>query len=302
MQAAASPPRVVCLGVATLDLVFRVAALPAPPAKVRALDFVVTGGGMAANAAVAVARLGGLASYWGRLGDDEVGDQILRLLVQEGVDVRHVRRLAGARSKTAAVIVDEHGERLVVSAPSQGYPPDPSWLPLHELDRVAAVHADTRWVAGAEALFRAAQARALPSVFDGDSGSLEDVRRLSRAATHSFLSESMLAQFDPSPEAALRSLFGGVNRAVGATFGARGVLWFDGERMQHMATPRVAVIDTLAAGDTWHGALALALAEGQPTLQAVRFATVAAALKCTRFGGRQGIPRRSEVERALIEL
>jgi sulfofructose kinase len=146
------------LGVATFD--FRVDTIPEAPAKFGALEFIVTGGGMAANAAVAVKRLGGEAQYWGRVGDDDVGDQILRQLEREGVDVSHVFRLPGARSKTSAILVDNRGERLICSAPAQGYPADTSWLPLGEVQHADAVHADSRWKPGAIALFDAAAAAA----------------------------------------------------------------------------------------------------------------------------------------------
>jgi len=293
------PARIVCLGVATLDQIFRIDRLPEPPAKVQALDFVVTGGGMAANAAVAVRRLGGEAAWWGRLGDDRVGDQILELLRAEAVDVTHVQRLVGARSKTAAILIDGRGERLVVSAPAQGYPADTSWLPLAEIARYDAVLADSRWKPGAFAVFEAAQHAGIPSVFDGDSGEPDEIRRIARAATHPFLSESMLARYHRPVEQALIELFGGCNRVVGVTLGERGVCWFDGRSIHRSPAYRVAAVDTLAAGDTWHGALALALAERQAVDDAIRFASVTAALKCARFGGRNGIPNRSEVEQTL---
>ena len=78
-------------------------------------------------------------------------------------------------------------------------------------------------------------------------------------------------------------------------------MWFDGDRMHTMASPRVKAVDTLAAGDTWHGAMALALAEGRETREAIEFASAVAALKCTRFGGRASIPRREEFERWWAE-
>ncbi len=290
--------RVICVGVATLDQIFRIDRLPVPPAKIQAQEFIVTGGGMAANAAVTVARLGGRAAWWGRLGDDGVGDQILRLLEIEGVEIQ-VARLPGARSKTAAILVDAAGERLVVSAPAQGYPPDTSWLPLAEVVGADAVHADSRWRTGALVLFDAAAVAGRPSVFDGDSGDPEEILRLSRAATHPFLSEPMLARYDADPEVAVRRLFGGRNVAAGVTLGGAGVLWFDGRTLHRSPAFKVPVVDTLAAGDTWHGALAIALGEGQSVDAAIRFATAAAALKCTRFGGRVGIPSRSELDAFL---
>jgi sulfofructose kinase len=68
--------------------------------------------------------------------------------------------------------------------------------------------------------------------------------------------------------------------------------------MRRVPAPRIEAIDTLAAGDVFHGALALRLAEGAGIEEAARFACIAASLKCTRFGGRLGCPSRVEVERA----
>ena len=289
--------KVICLGVATLDQIFRVDHIPPAPAKFRATEFIVTGGGMAANAAVAVQRLGGEAQYWGRVGDDDVGNQIVRLLEREHVNVDHVHRLPGARSKTAAILVDARGERLVCSAPSQGYPADTSWLPLHEVMRVDAVHADSRWKPGAVALFDAAFAAHIPSVFDADAGDPEEVLTISQRATHSVFSEPMLVSLGwGPPRIALPRAFGGNNIICGVTLGERGLMWSDGTAVRHLPAQPTVCIDTLAAGDTWHGALALALAERQPLQRALQFATTAAAIKCSRFGGRVGIPTRAETD------
>jgi sulfofructose kinase len=87
----------------------------------------------------------------------------------------------------------------------------------------------------------------------------------------------------------------------GVTCGGKGFYWFDGQTLHHTPTPRVKVIDTLGAGDTFHGAYALAIAEGQTPDDAAQFASATAALKCTRFGGREGIPKRAEVDAFLGE-
>ena len=99
------------------------------------------------------------------------------------------------------------------------------------------------------------------------------------------------------PKDALPQLFGGRNVVCGVTLGAAGVMWFDGKTVSSAPSPRVKVVDTLAAGDTWHGAFALALAERKELQAAIEFATAVAALKCTRFGGRAGIPKRDQFER-----
>ena len=299
MNTNTNKPAVICVGgSATIDLIFLVDEVKLPSAKIQALDFVETGGGMGANAAVAVQRLGGQAFYWGRVGDDEPGDQVRTLLAHEGIDVEGLHKLAGFRTKLASILIDKRGERLVVSSQPQGYPPDPSWLPIEQVAAADAVLADTRWLAGAHRLFDAAAEYGKPSVLDGDAGDPALVRAASTQATHPFMSEPMLAAFALGPpEDALKRLFGGRNVACGVTQGGHGVLWFDGRTLHRTPSPRVAVVDTLAAGDTWHGALALALAERRGLDDAIRFASEVAALKCTHFGGRAGIPMRAEFER-----
>ena len=297
-------PCVICVGgSATIDQIFLVDEVKLPSVKITATDFVETGGGMGANAAVAVQRLGGRAIYWGRVGDDETGDQVIALLKHEGVDVSTLLRLSGFRTKIATILIDKRGERLVVSVQPQGYPPDASWLPVERVGDADAVLADTRWPAGAQRLFDAAAMAGKPSVFDGDAGEPQQVRETARLATHPFLSQSMLHSLQTGePEHALPKLFGGRNVVCGVTLGAAGVMWFDGERIASAPSPAVKAIDTLAAGDTWHGAFALALAERKELNEAITFATAVAAMKCTRFGGRAGIPKRDQFERWWSEV
>ena len=292
-------PCVICVGgSATIDQIFLVDEVKLPSVKITATDFVETGGGMGANAAVAVQRLGGRASYWGRVGDDETGDQVIALLKHEGVDVSTLLRLSGFRTKIATILIDSRGERLVVSVQPQGYPPDASWLPVERVADADAVLADTRWPAGAQRLFDAAAMAGKPSVFDGDAGDPQQVRDTARLATHPFLSQSMLQSLQMGePEQALPKFFGGRNVVCGVTLGAAGVMWFDGKHVSSAPSPSVKAVDTLAAGDTWHGAFALALAERKELTAAIDFATAVAAMKCTRFGGRAGIPKRDQFER-----
>ena len=91
--------RILCLGMAALDAIYRVPVIPAKPVKVIASSFSESGGGMAANTAVAVARLGGAADYWGRVGADEVGRRILRAPAGEGVDIEGAGASPGGRPR-----------------------------------------------------------------------------------------------------------------------------------------------------------------------------------------------------------
>ncbi len=281
-----------------LDAIYRVPDIPAAPTKVLATGFTECGGGMAANASVAVARLGGKASYWGRVGADALGTRILDQLSAEGVDVAAIRRIAGCASPSAAILVDDRGERLVCAYNDPKLDPDPSWLPLDQVAAFDAVLADVRWPAGAAAVLDAAAAARKPAVFDGDIGPRDALLDLARRASHVVFSEPGLAHAagTSNPGDGLARIATSVHGIVGVTLGPEGFLWLDRGKERRLPAPRIVAIDTLAAGDVWHGAFALALGELSDVADAARFANTAAAIKCTRMGGRLGAPNRAEVD------
>lgn len=145
--------RILCAGIATLDQIFSLEAMPARPEKYRARDLVVTSGGTAANGAVAIARLGGEACLFGALGDDPRGDEIVAGLKAEGVDCAGVRRVPGRRSPLSAILVDSAGERIVVAHVDPALPGSTAHLPTRLPTGVDAVLGDTRWQAGSAHFF-----------------------------------------------------------------------------------------------------------------------------------------------------
>ena len=294
-------PRIICLGMSALDAIYRVAVIPATPTKVLATGFTECGGGMAANASVAIARLGGDACYWGRVGDDALGARITDALAAEGVHIDTVRRIHGCISPSAAILIDDDGERLVCAYNDPGLDSDPSWLPVGQIASCNAVLADVRWPEGAAVVFDAARRSAIPAVFDGDVGPPAVLVDLAQRATHAIFSEPGLTQATGStaPGDGLVRLARSVSGIVGVTLGAAGFLWRQGGQERLISAPKVVAVDTLAAGDIWHGAFTLALAEGLDVAAAARFANGAAAIKCTRPGGRLGAPRRQEVDALL---
>ena len=153
---ASSPPVVVCVGHAALDRVFTVDAWPQGSAKIAASDYRESGGGMAANAAVAIARLGAPASFWGPAGDDATADVIEAQLRDERIDVV-LRRFPGLSTSHSAVLVDAGGERLVIGLRGSALQSPADWLPLVRLRQAQALLADVRWPAGALAALAAAR-------------------------------------------------------------------------------------------------------------------------------------------------
>ncbi|MDU8942093.1 PfkB family carbohydrate kinase [Ovoidimarina sediminis] len=284
---------VLCAGIAVLDFVFEVEEFPRTAEKYVAHDTSIVGGGCAANAAVAVARLGGKAILAADLGDDPVGRLVLEDLAAEGVDISGISPVPGARSSYSSVLVDHAGERQIVNYRGTPMAPQTDWF--DNLGAVAAVLVDTRRSELARAGLAFARSRGVPGIIDGEApipdGLLDN-------ATHAAFSRRGLASLYPQSalEDALRevSIRYGIWACV--TDGEKGVWYTTDDRTAHMPAFNVIVKDTLGAGDIWHGAFSLALGEGQTEAEAVRFASAAAALKCTVPGGRAGSPTRPALQ------
>lgn len=294
--------QLLCVGHVALDLIFSVSEFPDHPTKTPAQRYHRGVGGMSGNAAVALARLGASVRLCAPVGDDEAGDVFEQVLRREGVDLSGLRRVPGASSSVSSIIVDRHGERMIFNAKGCALgmpgPFDPSVL-----DHVDFVLVDPRCPDWAEAALQQARRRGIASMLDGELSPRGDLQRLVPLADWRVFSErGLLAWADGEPEALMRSLAAqDASRHVVRTLGARGLQWCDAQARIHHLPPVDAgpVVDTLGAGDVFHAALALALAEGQATDKALRFASAAAALKCTRPDGIAGAPDRAEVEALL---
>jgi len=293
---------VLCLGIAVQDYVFSLPEMPRAAEKYRASDFAIIGGGCAANAAVAIVRLGGRASLVTRLGADRLGDDIVAELEAEGVDCTYAARFEGCRSSLSAVMVDAAGDRLIVNYRDPELPEDIAWLPDPGALGLDAVLADARWPAGAAAMMRRARARGLATVLDAEPP-VKAAEDAVSASSHIAFSRDGLAEWSGTDDLdqGLAIAASATGAFVCVTDGANGVRFRRGRENGHSPSFVVDPVDTLGAGDVWHGAFALALAEGRRETDAIRFATAAAALKCTQFGGRAAIPRREQVEHFLME-
>lgn len=290
---------VFCLGIATLDYVYSVEAMPTRGEKYRSRDLAVVGGGCAGNASVAIARLGGRCWLATRLADDLAGDEIVADLRREGVETDFALRAAGLRSPVSAILVDAQGERMVISYSDPKMPEATGWLPTELPEGTGAVLADTRWGEGALAALRLARDAGVPGVLDAD-------RRpphpdLVATASYVAFSQQALRELsgEEDPRLGLAKIAPAQATWLAVTLGKEGVLFIDDGAIVHVPAFAVETVDTLGAGDVWHGAFALALAEGMGPRAAIRFASAAAALKCTRFGGRAGAPGRQEVDAFL---
>ncbi|CAN7554543.1 PfkB family carbohydrate kinase [Devosia sp. LjRoot3] len=293
-----APIRVATLGNAFLDRILYVANLPVEPSKMRVKGQLETGGGIAATAAVACARLGADTACYSRVGDDLAGEEIIRRLSEAGVATDQVRQFKRGRSPQGTIIVESSGERMGFGFMGEGWSDDADWLDLSKLDGVDAVMADYSWWQGATAIFNAARDRGAKSVLDADINDIEAVQRLLPIADHVVFSERCLAQLtghqDKSLglEAAARKTKGHVS----VTAGEEGFYWLEQGHTRHLPAFKVKALDTNGAGDVFHGAYTVAVAEGRSVEQAGRFASAAAALKCAKGSGWESIANRSEVD------
>jgi sulfofructose kinase len=295
------PATVIAIGTTTLDRISFIERLPTSGTKVRAIDYLEVGGGQAATAAVAIARLGAHAILWGAVGDDPAAGTIVGELRREGVDTSMIAHVTGARSITSSVLVERSGERTIIADfdPHLYTAEPPRQFDPAAIAKADALLSDTKWPAAQEPALLAARARGVPTVLDIEPVPAGHNDRLVPLADHAIFGRLGLASYTGTDdiEEGLRIARRRVPQAVqvGVTLGAGGARFLTDAGLHHVPALSVDAVDTTGAGDAFHGAYALAIAEGRPPEQAASFATIVAGLKCGRAGGRAGLPTRAEV-------
>jgi len=297
------PPRILCIGMPVRDLAFRTPGVPARGSKENASHFDEICGGNALNSAIGIVRLGGRASICGPMGDSRETSSrlIFEQMAHEGVDTRHIVHMPGLVTPISAIMIDPAGERTIVTFR------DPElWkvkLPAPDalLEDCHAILTESRCAEFCTDLCAEACRRGIPVIVDVDRAmSLRE--GLLTASTHLVFSSEPLQETAGITDdgEALKKIAKLTPSFLAGTRGARGTLWLDEQgKLQETPAFPVHTVDTLGAGDVFHGAFALAISEGQELRQALRFASAAAALKCTRFGGAFAAPQRAEVEELL---
>jgi sugar/nucleoside kinase (ribokinase family) len=297
-------PKILCAGGAVQDIIMRVDQFPAAGSKVQASEYLITSGGQAGNAAVAVARLGAQCSYIGALGDtdDEVANTIAKTFAGEGIDVSRALRVPGARSSVSIIMIDRTGEKMIATRRDTGLSSATPKDPDGAVASIDAVLLDNRYATLTLPICMAARKRNIPRVVDLDKPSPPD-DPLVMGSTHVIASaEAMRDSTGLKDYGAALQKFGETYKGfLAVTDGPAGVYWLDKGEMRHMDAFKVEAVDTLGAGDTFHGAFTYRLVETNDVVESMRFAAAAAAIKCTRFGGLMGAPSRAEVEAFLRE-
>ncbi len=306
-------PRIVVIGSSNTDMVVKSERLPAPGETVTGGQFLMAAGGKGANQAVAAARLGAEVTFIAKVGCDMFGDQAIAGYRKEGIRTDFILRDPQHATGVALILVDQKGENLisVASGANHALSPD-DVLQAAEAIRAADVvvlqlEIPLNTVAAAAAI---AAEVGVPVILDPapapqgplDPALLRNVTCVKPNETEAERLSGVAVRDEESARlAAAKLLASGVRSAV-ITLGAKGAFWTEGEQAGFVGGLRVEAVDSTAAGDAFSGALACGLARKQPLDEAVRYATVVAALSVTRLGAQPSLPTSDEVERFRATL
>jgi sulfofructose kinase len=297
------PPHILCIGIPVRDLTFRIQGLPARGSKVNASHFDEICGGNALNAAIGIVRLGGRASICGPMGDarETSSKFIFEKLAHEGINTKNIIHMPGLVTPISNIMIDPSGERTIVTFRD----PELWKVRLPDADELlkdcSAILTESRCAEFCTDLCAEARSRGIPVIVDADRAMSLREGLLTASSHLVFSSEPLQETADIADDGeALKKIAKLTSSFLAGTRGAQGTIWLDekGNLQQTPAFP-VHTVDTLGAGDVFHGAFALAITERQDIPAALRFASAAAALKCTRFGGAFAAPQRAEVEELL---
>jgi ribokinase len=295
---------IVVVGSLNMDLVMRMSRAPVGGETVSGIDFAMLPGGKGANQAVACARMGANVIMVGRVGIDPNGDALKAGLAADGIDAREVKALASTHTGVASIWVEDDGQNRIVLAPGANGLLDPAsvarantmidmagmlivQLEVPMLAVQAAV--DRAFAAHVPVLFNPAPALPLPDSI----WACIDILVLNESEASAYAGLPVL---DPNSAAEAGALLRarGPDRVL-VTLGAQGVVVIDGAGARHFPAKKVKAVDTTAAGDTFIGALAAALCEGQSLDDAVALGQAASALCVTRKGAQTSIPYRRQL-------
>src|SRR5882762_10795593 len=269
------PPRILCIGMPVRDLTFRIEELPARGFKVNAGHFEEICGGNALNAAIGIVRLGGRASICGPMGDarETSSRYIFDKLAHEGIDTQHIVHMPGLVTPISNIMIDPSGERTIVTFRDpelwKVHLPDTDTL-LRDCDTILT---ENRCAEFCTDLCAEARKRGIPVVVDVDRAMSMREGLLTASSHLIFSSEALQATAGIADDAgALMKMSKLTPSFLAGTRGPRGTIWLD-ERNKLRETPAFPVhtVDTLGAGDIFHGAFTLVITEKQDVPSALRF-------------------------------
>lgn len=299
------PAKVVVVGSLNMDLVTRASRLPRAGETLIGQTFSTVPGGKGANQAVASARLGAEVAMIGCVGTDAYGTQLRDALQVEGIDCQAVSTVGGS-SGVALIVVDDSSQNAIVIVAGSNGELTPASLQAADAVLQAAdviicqleVPMDTvghalkrgRELGKTVILNPAPVSGPLPAEWYASVDYL-----IPNESEASALTGVTVDSLDTAKVAATQLIKAGAGKVI-ITLGSQGALFADGISFEHLVAPKVKAVDTTAAGDTFVGGFAAALANGKSEAEAIRFGQVAAALSVTRAGAQPSIPTLHDVQ------
>jgi len=281
------------VGVVAVDDLYFVDQHPRPDTKQRIAGKRRQGGGNAATAMVAAARLGARVAVCAILGDDDLCRYSLAELEREGVDCSTIVRRAGASPYHSIVLVETRsGKRSILYCDEGVTHPGPDDLTSDLIDKCRVFFIDQKAARTALHAIALAKAGGVPVVADVEELETDADHALLHRADHLIVGQAVArcATGETSP-ARMAAALGEGRACCVVTAGERGC-WYtvNGSQVEHCPALPVKVVDTTGCGDVFHGAYTAAVAARETSEKAVRIASIAAGLKATQPGGRAGIP------------
>lgn len=299
-------PQIAVVGSINMDLVFKTSRMPEPGETLMGHSFHQVHGGKGANQAVAAARSGASVNFVASVGNDDNGKSCLQALLQDGIDVQNVRVIANCATGVAGILLDDAGQNRIVLATGAN-----ALLDTTDIDQAVGT------ITKAKLLLCQLETPVAIVVHAIESAKRAGVMVLLNPAPAQYLNDDVLAQVDylvvneteaaflsglavtdlASAEEAAATLMQRGSKVVLITLGAIGMWVATSSECYFLPAFKVDVVDTTAAGDTFVGSFAVAIAEGFELRAACMFAQSAAALTVTKLGAQSSIPHRDAIER-----
>ncbi|MEN5046650.1 ribokinase [Pseudomonas koreensis] len=299
------PANVVVIGSLNMDLVTRAPRLPKGGETLIGHSFATVSGGKGANQAVAAARLGARVAMVGCVGNDDYGVQLREALLAEQIDCQAVSTVEDS-SGVALIVVDDNSQNAIVIVAGANGAMTPAVIDRFDAVLQAAdVIICQLEIPDATVGHALKRARALGKtvILNPAPASRPLPADWFAAIDYLIPNESEASALSGLPVDSLQSAESAANQliAMGAgkviiTLGAQGSLFANGKGFEHFPAPKVQAVDTTAAGDTFVGGFAAALASGKSEAEAIRYGQIAAALSVTRAGAQPSIPTMSDVQ------
>ncbi len=291
-----------------MDMAVRTSRVPGPGETLFGQQFDMSPGGKGANQAVAAARQGGHVTMIGRVGNDAFGSELREILRQEGINIDPISASSTLATGIASIILEADGENRIIVVPGANM--ELSAEDIFELESVIrgakllVIQLEME-LGVCEAVAAIASRNGIPLILNPAPARILNEQLLSQVTyltpneTEAGLLSGMAVDSLETAELAARALIHKGVQHVIVTLGSQGALIVSGESVMHVPGFPVQAVDTVAAGDSFNGALAVQLAGGQPLEEAVRYANAAGALAVCKQGAIPSLPSLADVEQFL---